>query len=260
MKLIVGLGNPGPEYARTRHNIGFVVVDRLAERYAPGAVARSRFHGLTMDATLGGTSPDEMSERTLLIKPTTYMNRSGQSVGEALRYYKLDPAEDLLVIVDDIALPSGRMRLRAGGSAGGHNGLTDITRALGTDGYARLRIGVDAPGRVPQSDYVLGKFSPDQWSAIEPVLPTIDKLCVHWATSGVESAMNAFNVNPPKPKKSKPQNSKRPEGDGTDSGADSSEATHLSTNHEPTGATRRASAPITQPTPQVRPNGGGGAV
>ena len=115
MKLIVGLGNPGPEYDATRHNVGFDVLARLARRWAPDEIARSRFQGLLIDATVHG-------ERAFLLRPTTYMNRSGGSVGEAIRFYKLDPAEDLLVIVDDVALACGVIRVRGGGGAGGGRG------------------------------------------------------------------------------------------------------------------------------------------
>lgn len=200
MKLIVGLGNPGPAYERTRHNIGFVLADRLAARYAAGGVARSRFHGLVMEARLPGASPADPDVRSLLLKPTTYMNRSGQAVGEALRFYKLDPAEDLLVLVDDTALAAGAFRLRASGGAGGHNGLKDITRALGTEKYARVRIGVDDKGDKVLSDYVLEKFSPGQWSAVEPMLPTLEQACLAWAHGGIDHAMNTYNAKETKPK------------------------------------------------------------
>lgn len=158
MKLIVGLGNPGSEYAGTRHNAGFDVVDRLSARFAPGAAPRSRFGGLATDAEVGG-------EKCLLLKPMTFMNLSGRSVLEAVQFFKLEPSRDLLVIVDDLALPCGSIRLRPDGSSGGHNGLADIGLKLSSNYWARLRIGIDPPGRVPQADYVLGKFSPpsDRW-------------------------------------------------------------------------------------------------
>ncbi len=194
MKVIVGLGNPGVEYERTRHNAGFMALDRLADRHAVGGVPRGRFHALTLDADVKG-------ERCLLMKPTTYMNRSGLAVGEAIRFFKLDPSEDLLVIVDDVALPAGAIRVRARGSAGGHNGLDDIQRALGDDAYARIRIGVDPPGMARQRDYVLGRFSPDQVDRVEPALEKAADAAEQWATSGVTDAMNKFNVRPPKPAK-----------------------------------------------------------
>lgn len=185
MKLIVGLGNPGPQYDGTRHNVGFDVLDRLARRYAPGAVARARFQGSLIEADLDG-------ERALLLKPLTLMNRSGAAVDEAVRFYKLDPVETLLVIVDDVALACGVIRLRGEGGAGGHNGLSDIERRTGPT-YARLRIGVDAPGQIPQADYVLGRFRPDQRELVEPALDEAVQAAVCWANNGILEAMNRFN-------------------------------------------------------------------
>ena len=186
MKLIVGLGNPGPEYRDTRHNVGFEVLDRLARRTAPGAVARGRFHGALIEADLD-------AQRLLLLKPTTFVNRSGLAVGEAVRFYKLQPPADLLVIVDDVALACGLIRLRPGGSPGGHNGLTDIEQKLGTDEYARLRIGIDPPGQIPQRDYVLGRFRPEQREQIEPAFEDAVAAALCWAALGCTEAMNRFN-------------------------------------------------------------------
>lgn len=186
MKLVVGLGNPGPEYAETRHNVGFKVLDSLARRWAPGDVARSRFHGATVDASIDG-------ERALLLRPLTYMNRSGLSVSEATRFYKIDPAEGLLVIVDDIALPCGTIRIRSAGGAGGHNGLIDVEARLATDQYARLRIGIDPPGRIPQADYVTGRFRPDQLEAVAPAIDEAAEAAACWVRSGCEEAMNRYN-------------------------------------------------------------------
>lgn len=194
--MIVGLGNPGPQYVGTRHNVGFDVLDRLARRHAPasgGAVARSRFHGALLEGEIG-------QEKLLLLKPTTYMNRSGIAIAEAVRFYKLTPAADLLVIVDDVALPCGTIRLRAEGSAGGHNGLADVQEKLGAAEYARLRIGIDAPGPIPQKDYVLGKFRPDQLPLVEAALDEAAEAAACWATRGIAEAMNRFNRrNAPEP-------------------------------------------------------------
>ncbi|MFG0331467.1 MAG: aminoacyl-tRNA hydrolase [Phycisphaerales bacterium] len=189
MKLIVGLGNPGREYAETRHNIGFMVIDRVAERLGVAGPARSQFHGACVDARHEG-------EKVTLLKPLTYMNRSGLSVSEAARFYKIE-VEDLLVIVDDVALPLGTVRLRAGGSAGGHNGLTDIERALGGDQYPRLRVGIDPPGRVPQRDYVLGRFSPEQQSQLGDAVAQASDAALVWVTDGLTEAMNQFNRRTP---------------------------------------------------------------
>jgi PTH1 family peptidyl-tRNA hydrolase len=187
MKLIVGLGNPGPEYAGTRHNVGFDVVDRLAARFAPGATPRSRFSGLAVEADIGG-------EKCMLLKPMTYMNLSGRTVQEAIHFFKLEPSSDLLVIVDDLALPCGSIRLRPDGSSGGHNGLADIGLKLATNYWARLRIGIDPPGRVRQSDYVLGKFSHDQQAPVEASLAEAARAAEAWATKGLAEAMNRFNI------------------------------------------------------------------
>lgn len=187
MKLIVGLGNPGAEYERTRHNAGFMAVDRLIGRHAVGAPMRAKFHGGAVEASLAGA-------RCLLLKPTTYMNRSGLSVSEALRFFKLDAAQDLLVIVDDVALPVGSMRLRASGGDGGHNGLGDISRVLGGVDYARMRVGIGAPGPVPQRDYVLRRFSQEQLEELDPLLEKACDAAELWAREGVEAAMNHFNT------------------------------------------------------------------
>ncbi|MDZ4828984.1 MAG: aminoacyl-tRNA hydrolase [Phycisphaerae bacterium] len=193
MKLVVGLGNPGLEYDRTRHNVGFEVVDRLARRTvdASRSIARSRFSGSVLETDV---ATDSGSEKVMYLKPLMYMNRSGQSVAEALRFYKLVPAKDLFVVVDDIALPCGTIRIRPDGSSGGHNGLADIEEKLGTSAYARCRIGIDAPGQVPQKDYVLGKFRPDQQTLVESALELAVQACSTWMSSGVEAAMNRFNV------------------------------------------------------------------
>lgn len=189
MKLIIGLGNPGPEYDRTRHNVGFAALDHLARRFAPGAIARSRFHAATIETMID-------DEKVMLLKPTTYMNRSGLTAGEAVRFYKVDIAEDLLVIVDDVALPCGSIRLRASGGAGGHNGLSDITEKLASDQYARLRIGIDKPGQIPQKDYVLGKFRPDQQELVAAAQEDAVDATRCWIAEGVKEAMNRFNRKP----------------------------------------------------------------
>ncbi|MEM9414476.1 MAG: aminoacyl-tRNA hydrolase [Planctomycetota bacterium] len=194
MKLIVGLGNPGPEYAKTRHNVGFMLVDRLATRHNLSG-AKHKFHAGVLDGEIFCGPDGKMSpHRCILMQPTTYMNRSGLAVAEAVRFYKLDPKADLLVLVDDLALDCGVIRLRAGGSAGGHNGLCDIERALGTRDYSRLRIGVDPKGRVPQKDYVLGKFTPEQWDRTDPALDRGVKCIEMWLSEGLEKAASLFNA------------------------------------------------------------------
>jgi len=188
MKLIVGLGNPGPEYERTRHNVGFQVIDRLARRFADPAtsVPRAKFSGLLVECEISG-------EKVLLLRPTVFMNLSGTTVAEATRFYKLDPVRDVLVLVDDLALPCGSIRIRGEGGTGGHNGLSDIRQKLGTEKWARCRIGIDRPGRIPQKSYVLGRFTPEQESALEPALEDAVKASECWVIEGLVETMNRFN-------------------------------------------------------------------
>jgi len=194
MKLIVGLGNPGLQYDKTRHNVGFMVVDALASRHAGGQVPRSRFNAVTIDAHIG-------AEKVLLMKPTTYMNLSGKSVGEAVRFFKLDPSEDLIVIVDDIALPVGHTRVRKNGGSGGHNGLSDIDRVLGGDGYMRVRLGVgQVPKLMNQSDWVLSRFMSEEKDDIERGILRAADATESILDEGVVKAMNAFNTKLKKPK------------------------------------------------------------
>jgi PTH1 family peptidyl-tRNA hydrolase len=187
VKLIVGLGNPGAQYDKTRHNAGFMVVDRLAGRHASGGFPRARFHAVTLDATIAG-------QQCLLLKPTTYMNLSGRCVSEAIRFYKLTPAEDLLVLVDDVALPVGALRVRASGSAGGHNGLADIDRMLAGEPYPRIRVGVGAvPQFMAMADWVLSRFTKEETDALEAALrdAVLAVECV--VQHGISTAMNQFN-------------------------------------------------------------------
>jgi PTH1 family peptidyl-tRNA hydrolase len=214
VKIVVGLGNPGAEYAQSRHNAGFMVVDRLAARRAPGAVARSNFHAITVEASLPGAG------KCLLMKPTTYMNRSGQAVADAVRFYKVSPVEDLLVVVDDTALPIGSIRVRAGGGAGGHNGLADIERLLGSEVYARLRVGVGAPFPGAQRDYVLGRFSPEQWEQVGPAVDKAVDAVESWAASGVTTAMNRFNPATEPGAEKRPPRDKHENEEGDRPGAD----------------------------------------
>ncbi len=204
MKLIVGLGNPGSQYERTRHNAGFMAIDRLADRHARGVVPRARFNAITFEATLAGKAGDE---KCLFMKPTTFMNRSGLAVGEAVRFFKVDPTADLFVIVDDIYLPCGQIRMREGGSDAGHNGLADIERALGTDRYPRCRVGIDPPPAImDQADYVLGKFTEEQWALANPAISKAAEAAEEFVRAGLASAANKFNAkDPPRPKNPKPE-------------------------------------------------------
>ncbi len=189
MKLIVGLGNPGSEYAKTRHNVGFMAVDRLATRHGLSQ-PRARFHAGCLEGHIAG-------QRVMLMQPTTYMNRSGQAVGEAARFFKLDPAA-IMVVVDETALPTGAIRIRPGGGDGGHNGMADIIRRLGGDAFPRLRLGIGEPevdGRpIAQRDYVLGRFTDAQAAEIDAALDRAADALECWVGRGLDAAMNQYNV------------------------------------------------------------------
>ena len=184
--LLVCLGNPGREYAETRHNVGFLAADLLAEKKNE-KIDRLKFKALTGTVELGG-------EKVLVMKPQTYMNLSGEAVGEAVRFYKIPP-ERVLVISDDVSLPLDKMRIRANGSAGGHNGLKNIIQHLGTDAFPRIKVGVGAPAHPEHEmvDWVIGKFTKDERKALDDMLKkTVDAVeCV--IRDGVQKAQNRFN-------------------------------------------------------------------
>lgn len=185
MKILVGLGNPGSQYRMTRHNIGFMVLDRLSEMWmAP--FSRERFGGLVAKTKCQG-------EEVLLLKPLTFMNRSGECVGQALRYTNGTP-EDLLVIVDDVNLPLGKLRIRAQGSAGGHNGLKSIIEHLGSDTFPRVRIGVGQNREgVSLSTHVLGAFSQEERAEVNEMVSRAAEAAAAFMTSPLIQVMNAFN-------------------------------------------------------------------
>ena len=192
MKLIVGLGNPGSQYDRTRHNIGWEVVDRVASRLGWMQKPAKKFDGLLLDGTISLHSGG--SEKLLLLKPLTYMNASGKSVAAAMNFYQLSPAE-LMIVLDDLALPCGKLRIRPNGSSGGHNGLRDIEQAIATSDYLRLRIGIDPPPPLMAGkDYVLGKFSAEQRTKIDPAVDRAASAITTWIESGITTAMNRFNA------------------------------------------------------------------
>lgn len=185
MKLIVGLGNPGGKYEETRHNIGFAVVGHLARRHAADA-GRKKFEGELQECLIG-------SERTLLLRPHTFMNLSGRSVRQAVDFYKIE-TEDVLLVCDDFHLDLGVLRLRAHGSDGGQKGLADTIRQLGTDQLARLRVGIGpVPDRWNAADFVLGKFAKTEQKLLETELIRICDAVDTWATQGTTAAMNGFN-------------------------------------------------------------------
>lgn len=184
-RLIIGLGNPGAEYEGTRHNIGFEVVDAIAEK------ARITFEHDKGDVLLGW---GRLRSYPLgLAKPLTYMNRSGGAVRTLLGRHGLEP-QDVLVVVDDINLPVGKLRIRPGGSAGGHNGLQDITDRLGRDDFPRLRIGIGNDfSRGQQADYVLSPFTKEERQIVDETLLNARDAAITFVTDGVVTAMNRFN-------------------------------------------------------------------
>jgi PTH1 family peptidyl-tRNA hydrolase len=197
MKVVVGLGNPGPKYAGTRHNVGFGVVDYLAA--APGVGPfRTRFQALVAEAKEG-------AEQVLLVKPETFMNLSGRAVRQVVDFYKLAPT-DLLVVSDDFNLPLGKLRARSKGSHGGQNGLRDIQQQLGTDEYPRLRIGVGQPGPGEAVDFVLSRFKPGEKKAVEETIAKAAEAVLVWVRGGIEACMNRVNgLSEERPKKPRPK-------------------------------------------------------
>lgn len=183
IRLVVGLGNPGPEYDKTRHNIGFDLVDRLAAESGKKWVRDRKFRSKISDPP---TFP-------LLAKPLTYMNLSGNAVARIGRKHGLDPSQ-ILVVYDDVALPVGRLRFRAGGSSGGHNGIKSIIEYLGTDEFPRLKIGIgSADPDDGMVDHVLGKFSDSEWEEMEKILAIATDAVNCALSAGLNSAMNEFN-------------------------------------------------------------------
>ncbi len=188
MKLICGLGNPGREYERHRHNIGFRVVEALLPK-ASAQLNQDKFEARVGSGTLGG-------EKLLFVLPQTFMNLSGKSVAGAARFYKVDPA-DVLVIHDELDLPFGRLQLKAGGGAGGHNGLKSILEHLGTDAYPRLRFGVGKPEGPNAKERVVGHvlsgFRGEEEQALGELIDRAVEMAACWATQGLATAMNRYN-------------------------------------------------------------------
>ncbi len=186
MKLIVGLGNPGRKYAGTRHNVGFDVLQVLGQRLGVDHW-QSQFEADVADGRLG-------DEKILLVAPTTFMNLSGRAVKSHLGFHKAEPA-DVLVICDDLNLPSGKLRLRGSGTAGGQKGLQNIVDLLGTTQVSRLRIGIGRPlPPIDPSDYVLGRFTSEERPGIDAAVSIAADAVETWVKSGLSAAMNKFNV------------------------------------------------------------------
>jgi len=210
VKVVVGLGNPGTKYAGTRHNVGFAVADYLAAAPDCGPF-RSKFQAGIAEWKVGG-------ETVLVVKPETFMNLSGRAVRPLLDFYKLTPA-DLLVVSDDFNLPLGKLRARAKGSHGGQNGLRNIQEQLGTDDYARLRVGVGQPGPGEAVDFVLSKFKPGERAAVEDAVAKAADAVLVWLRDGIEACMNRANGPPPAAQPKKPRPLKAPaEVETTDDG------------------------------------------
>lgn len=185
MKVFVGLGNPGRQYEETRHNIGFMVIDELADKWNI-PLTQSKFKGIFGQGTING-------EKVLLVKPLTYMNLSGECVRPLLDFYKLDVG-DLVVIYDDLDLPAGKLRLRQKGSAGGHNGIKSLIQHLGTQNFNRIRMGIDRPKNGPSiSDYVLGKFHTEERSEIDDSVKKAAEACEENLSKEFLQVMNTFN-------------------------------------------------------------------
>ncbi len=185
MKVICGLGNPGERYRLTRHNVGFRVVDLLADRWGLTGEGRLRDGAAVLEVRHAEHG------RVMLVKPMRYMNRSGGPLRAALRHTDVDVTSDVLLVTDDIDLPLGRVRLRRSGSAGGHNGLRDVIASFGTDEFSRLRIGVGRTGEA--SSHVLATFRPDERDLATEMVAVGADAAERWLRSGIEEAMNAFN-------------------------------------------------------------------
>ncbi|HZH94115.1 MAG TPA: aminoacyl-tRNA hydrolase [Tissierellaceae bacterium] len=186
MIVIAGLGNPGSKYSGTRHNVGFDVIDRLAEKNNI-KVNRLRFKALTGEGLIG-------NEKVLLVKPSTYMNNSGESLREVMDFYKLEP-EKLLVVVDDIDIDFATIKLKKKGSAGSHNGLKSIIYLIQKDNFPRLKVGIGKkPPYYDLADFVLSKFSSDERKLMDRAIEKASEAAEEFVRSGVDKAMNEFNI------------------------------------------------------------------
>jgi len=189
MALVVGLGNPGADYARHRHNIGFQVLDALARSHGLSFSREKLARAHAAQGRIGGRS-------VLLAKPQTFMNRSGQTVGRLARRFKIPP-QQILVVYDDLDLPLGRLRLRPEGGSGGHKGMRSIIEALGSQEFPRLRVGIDRPpGQMDPADYVLHPFSKEDQEILAPVLDQAVAAVEAWLEGGIVVAMGRFNRPP----------------------------------------------------------------
>ncbi|MGM9927999.1 MAG: aminoacyl-tRNA hydrolase [Bacillus sp. (in: firmicutes)] len=185
MKLIIGLGNPGKDYEKTRHNIGFEVIDALAEKWNI-SLDQAKHKGLYGAGYVNG-------KKVILLKPLTYMNLSGESIRAVMDYFKID-VEDIIVLYDDLDLAVGKVRLRQKGSAGGHNGIKSTIAHLGTDQFNRIRIGISRPqGGMSVTNHVLGRFKEEEWTELQPVISKCCEACQHFMDHSFLKVMNDFN-------------------------------------------------------------------
>lgn len=194
MYIIAGLGNPGKKYENTRHNMGFIAVDLIAEEYGI-KVDKIKFKALVGEGRIAG-------QKVLLVKPQTFMNLSGQSVMEVMNFYKED-IEKLIVIYDDIDIPTGSIRLRKKGSAGTHNGMRNIVYLLQDDGFPRIRVGIGTDKKVDLINYVTGGVSKSEKELLEDALTRAAKAAACIVEKGIDKAMNEYNIKPKKEKKEK---------------------------------------------------------
>lgn len=186
MFVIAGLGNPGPRYAGTRHNVGFDVIDAVADKYNI-SVDRKKSRAYIGKGIIEG-------RKTILVKPQTYMNLSGESISRIVDYYQIEPEAELLVIYDDISLPPGQIRIRGKGSAGGHNGMKNIIANLGTDVFARIKMGIgENPGRHDLADYVLSRFSQGEQKIMEEAYARAAAAAAQITAGNIQAAMNEYN-------------------------------------------------------------------
>lgn len=187
MKLIIGLGNPGKQYQLTRHNVGFTVIDQLADKFAIGMTLKG------FDAVYGKGKIDNVP--VLLVEPQTFMNRSGLSVARLFEYFKIDNYTDVIVVHDDLDLPFGTLRLKAGGGHGGHKGLLSTIEHLGVSDFFRVRVGIGKPaGKIPTEDYVLNRFSAEERQHLPKVVAAAVEAIVDILSVGIQTAMNRHNV------------------------------------------------------------------
>lgn len=185
MYIIAGLGNPGKEYAGTRHNVGYDTVEFLAEKH------NAKLNKLKFNSVYGETNIN--GEKVMLVKPVTYMNRSGIAIDEILRFYKI-PEENLIVIYDDIDIPAGALRIRPNGSPGTHNGMKSITEHVGNGNFPRVRIGIGRNPDMDLADYVLQRFSPVDRDKINPIIEKAAEAAAEIIKNGVDSAMQKYNI------------------------------------------------------------------